>query len=78
MASSRRSVPSASTSAVYSGDSKLTATWLLGAEVVDLVGLHLADDAGEGRAVGQVAVVQAELGDSDVRVLVDVVDARRC
>jgi len=28
MASSRRKVPMASTSAVYSGDSKLTATWL--------------------------------------------------
>ncbi len=48
IASSRRSVPSASALAVYSGSSKLTATWLLGGEVVDLVGLHLLDDAHAG------------------------------
>ena len=37
----------------------------LGAEVVDLVGLDVADDPGERRAVGQVAVVQAELAGWD-------------
>jgi len=34
----------------------------LGAEVIDLVRLHLAQDAGEIGGVGEVAVVQAESG----------------
>ena len=46
----------------------------LRAEVVDLVRLHLAEDAGEVGAVGQVAVVQAEARVLDVRILVDVID----
>ncbi len=62
MASSRRSGPRASVSAVYSGCSK--ETWDVGlcAEVVDLVGLDLLDDVDERGCVGQVAVVQDEVG----------------
>jgi hypothetical protein len=45
----------------------------LGTQVVDLVGLHLLDDAGEVAGVAQVAVVQLEAGVVNVRVLVDVV-----
>ena len=58
IASRRRSVPSPAVSAVYSGMSKLTLHVALGAEVVDLVGLHLAKQAVDRRRVGQVAVVQ--------------------
>jgi hypothetical protein len=75
MASRMRSAPMPSALAVYSGSSKLTATWLMAAQVVDLVGLHLLDDAGEVGAVGQVTVVQGEVALVDVRVLVEVVDA---
>lgn len=49
----------------------------LRAQVVDLIGLHLLDEAGEVAGVGQVAVVQFEARIVDVRVLVDVVDAAR-
>jgi hypothetical protein len=48
----------------------------LRAEVVDLVGLGLLDDADQVRAVGQVAVVQHEVAVAQVRVLVDVVHPR--
>ena len=60
---------------MYSGVSKLTATWLLRREVVDLVRLHLLDDADQVGGIGQVAVVQHEIAVGDVRVLVQVVDA---
>ena len=36
---------------------------------------HLAEDAGEVRAVGQIAIVQAETRVLDMRILVDVIDA---
>jgi hypothetical protein len=45
----------------------------LGTQVVDLVGLHLLDDAGQVAGVAQVAIVQLEAGIVNVRVLVDVV-----
>jgi hypothetical protein len=44
-------------------------------EVVDLVGLHLLDDAHQAGAVGHVAVVQDELAVRLVRILVEMVDA---
>jgi hypothetical protein len=44
-------------------------------EVVDLVGLHLLDDAHQARAVGHVAVVQDEFSVLLVRILVEMVDA---
>ena len=47
----------------------------LRAQVVDFVGLGFLDDADQVAGVGQVAVVQLEVGVLDVRVLVDVVDA---
>jgi hypothetical protein len=47
----------------------------LRAEVVDLVGLHLLHHVDEARRVGQVAVVQDEAAVSDVRILVQVIDA---
>jgi hypothetical protein len=48
-----------------------------GAQVVDLVGLHLLHDAGEVGAVGQVTIVQHEVAVVDVRILVEVVDPVR-
>ena len=75
MASSRRSVPRASALAVYSGVSKLTCTWRLRGQVVDLVGLGLLDDADEVGGVGQVAVVHEEAHAGLVRVVVEMVDA---
>ena len=75
IASSRRSVPSASELAVYSGVSKDTATWRLGAEIVDLVGLHLRHHADQVGGVGQVAVMQLEAGARHVAVVVQMVDA---
>jgi hypothetical protein len=47
----------------------------LGREVVDLVRLHLLDDAHQAGRIGQIAVVQHELAVVDVRVFVQVVDA---
>jgi hypothetical protein len=44
-------------------------------EVVNLVGLHLLDDAHQARAVGHVAVVQRETTVLLVRILVEVIDA---
>ena len=49
----------------------------LGAQVVQLVRPHLGDDLKEVGGVGQVAVVQEELGVVHVRVLVQVLDAAR-
>ena len=60
IASSSRSVPSASALAVYSGVSKRHLHMALGGEVVDLVGLGLLDDADEVGRVGHVAIVQDE------------------
>ena len=48
----------------------------LRAEVVDLVRLDLLHDVDEGRGVGEVAIVEDELGVGVVGILVDVVDAR--
>ena len=55
-----------------------TATWLCARQVVDLVRLDLLDDAHQVAGVGQVAVVQVEVGVVDVRVLVEVVDRAGC
>ena len=44
-------------------------------QVVDLVGLHLLDDADQIGGVGQVAVVQMQAHVALVRVLVEVIDA---
>ena len=61
--------------AVYSGCLEAHRHVALRAQVVDLVGLHLLDDADQVGRVGQVAVVQVEALVVDVRVLVEVVDA---
>ena len=45
----------------------------LRAQVVDLVGLHLVNDAGEVGRIGEIAVVEHELLLRHVRVLVDVI-----
>jgi hypothetical protein len=45
-------------------------------QVVDLVGLDLLHDADQVGAVGHVAVVQDEVPVVDMRILVQVVDAR--
>ena len=47
----------------------------LGTEVVDLVGLRFLHDAHQVAGVGQIPVVQLEVGVFYVRVLVDVVHA---
>lgn len=49
----------------------------LRAEVVDLVRLDFGQDASQVRAVGQIAVVQPDLGVGFMRILIDVVDALR-
>jgi hypothetical protein len=46
----------------------------LGAQVVDLVGLHLAQDAGQVGGVGQVAVVKVEAGLIGVGVHIEMID----
>ena len=43
-------------------------------QVVDLVGLHLLDDAHQAGEVGQVAVVQHEVAVIDMRILIEMVD----
>ena len=75
IASSRRSVPSASALAVYSGVSKRHLHMALRGEIVDLVGLHLLHDADQVGGVGQVAVVQDEADVPLVRILIEMVDA---
>ena len=49
----------------------------LGAEVVDFVGLDLADQAGEVGGVGEVTVVEAEVRISHLMMLVDVIHSMR-
>ncbi len=49
----------------------------LRAEVVDFVGLDLADEAGEVRGIGEVAVVEAEVRISHLMMLVDVIHSLR-
>ncbi len=46
----------------------------LGTKVIDLVGLDLLDDVDEGRRVGQIAVVEDEVGRGIVGIFVDVID----
>jgi len=46
-----------------------------GAEVVNLVGLHLLDDADQVAAIGEVAVVQHKVACRHMGVLVQVVNA---
>ena len=75
IASRMRRVPRPSALAVYSGVSKETATWRHGRQVVDLVRLHLLDDADQVGGVGQVAVVEDEVAVLHMRVLVEMVDA---
>ncbi len=60
MASSRRSAPSASAFAVYSGVSKLTGDVALGCEIVDLGRLHLLHEPDEVGRICHVAVVHQE------------------
>ena len=54
---------------------KAHAHMALGGQVVDLVGLHLLNDANQAGRVSQVAMVQDELAVFDVWVLVQVVNA---
>ncbi len=75
MASRMRSVPSASEFAVYSGVSNDTRHVTLRGEVVDLVRLHLLDDADQVGRVGQVAIVQEQLDVALVRILIQMIDA---
>ena len=75
IASSTRSAPSASEFAVYSGLLERHRDVALRGEVVDLVGLHLLDDADQAARIGHVAVMQDEAAVRFVRVLVQVVDA---
>ena len=70
-----RKVPRPSALAVYSGVSKETADVALRRQVVNLVRLHLLDDADQIGGVGQIAVVQDEVAVLHVRVLVEMVDA---
>jgi hypothetical protein len=75
MASSKRSAPMPSTSAVYSGDSNDTATWR--AKLVDFVWLCFLHNANEVTGVTQVTIVQLEVRVLNVLILVDVIDVLR-
>ena len=66
--------PSPAVSAVNSGISKLTLTWLWAPEVVDLVRLDRVEVTDERRRVGQIRVVKEEPGARLVGVVVEVVD----
>ena len=48
----------------------------LRAEVVDLVGLEFVEQLDQRHRIGQVAVVQNKPGAGDMRIVVEVVDAR--
>ena len=61
-------------SPVCSGSSKLTRTCDCAREVVDLVGVDLAQQRDQPGAVGEVAVVQGQARALVVRVAVEVVD----
>ena len=74
MASSRRRVPMPSAVGRVLRALKADGHMALGAQVVDLVGLHFLNDADQVGGVGQVAVVQHEASVVDMRVLVEVVD----
>ncbi len=75
IASSSRSVPSASALAVYSGVSKRHLHVALRREIVDFSRLHLLHDADEVGRVGHVAVVQEEPHIRLVRIVVQMIDA---
>ncbi len=62
MASSNRTVPVAVMSAVYSGLSKLTRTWLCAAEIVNFVRLHLANQPRQRARVAQITIMQINSG----------------
>ena len=49
----------------------------LGAEVVNLIGLDLADQSGEVGGIREVAVVEAEVRISHLMMLVDVIHSMR-
>ena len=71
-------VPIASTSAVYFGALETHRDMRLGAEVVDLVGPDLRQQAGEVRSIGQIPVMQkCNCGLVSCGILVDVVDPLR-
>ena len=74
-------MPRASLLAVYSGASLPQAReavahrhMALGAQVVDLIGLHLLDDPDQVGAGGEIAVVQAQPRITLMGILVEVVD----
>ena len=77
IASSSRSVPSASALAVYSGGLETHLHMALGGEIVDLVRLGFLHDADQVGRIGHVAVMQEKLRLALVRVLIEVVDAGR-
>ena len=49
----------------------------LGPEIIDFIGLCFLHDANEIACVGQITIVQLEVGMLDVRVLVNVVYSLR-
>ena len=65
----------ATTSAVYSGTSNETLTWLCAAEVVDLVRIDRLQHPAQPAAVGEVAVMQGHAGAGEVGVVIEMVDA---
>jgi len=75
MASSKRSVPTATVETVYSATSKLTRHVALRREVIDLVGAHVLDEVRKGSAVLEIAVHQAQAVVGRVRILIDALEA---
>ncbi len=69
-------MPTPVTSEVYSGMSKLTRTWLCAPEVINFVRLQFVKQLHQIHRVGQITVMQEQTDPVDVRVGVEMIDAR--
>ena len=70
-----RMVPTPVTSAVYSGISKLTRTWLCAAEMVNFVRLQIVKKLHQINRVAQVSVMQKQSHAVDVGIGVKMINA---
>ncbi len=75
MASNTRKAPNASELAVYSGFLERNRHMALGSQVVNLIRLHLLDNAYQTAGVRHVTIVQDKITIVNVGILIQVVDA---
>ena len=75
IASSSRSVPSASALAVYSGGLEAHLHVALRREIVDLVRLDFLDQANEVGRIGEIAEMEKELDARLMRIRIEMIDA---